>query len=71
MERIKIGGKTQADLNAEREAEERQAISDASKAYLRETDDKVINAAERFLVEQGYLTAEFGAKRNAARDKAI
>ncbi len=71
MERIVIGGKTQAQVDAERDAEELQAISDASKAYLRETDEKVIEAAERFLMKEGYLTVEFGEQRDAARDNAI
>jgi len=69
MERLKVGGKTQAQVDAAREAEEQQAISDASLAYLRQTDEKVTKAAERYLVEQGYLTEEFGKLRDDARER--
>ncbi len=68
MERLKVGGKTQVQVDAEREAEERQTASDEAQAYLRETDWTVFKAAERFLVKEGYLPAEFGEQRDAARE---
>ena len=45
-ERIKIGGKTRADLDAEHAEEERVRVNDEARAYLRETDWYIIRQAE-------------------------
>lgn len=66
---MKAKGYAQAEIDALQSAEEQQRVSDEARAYLRETDWPVIREAERFLVREGYLTAEFGEERDAARDR--
>ncbi len=69
MGRIKIGGKTQADLDAEKREEERGRVNDESRAYLRDTDWPVIKAMEQWLIETGRLPADFGIERDDARER--
>ena len=65
MERLKVGGKTQAQVDAEREAEQRQTASDEALAYLRETDWYMIRAMEN----AGQIPDEIREKRREARDR--
>ena len=65
MDRVKIGGKTQADLDAEQREEERVRINDEARAYLRETDWYIIRRAEaRKPIPEG-----LSKRRQAARDR--
>jgi hypothetical protein len=68
MDRIKIGGKTQSDLDAEHAEEERLRMSDEARAYLCKTDWPVIKAMESWLMETGRLPQEFGRERDEARE---
>ena len=63
MDRIRVGGKTQADLDAERAEEERLRINDEARAYLRETDWYFIRQAETGAV----MPDEIRDERQAAR----
>lgn len=65
----KARGITEAEIAEGIAAAEWKAASEASRAYLRESDWPVIREAERFLVREGYLTAEFGKERDAARER--
>ena len=67
MERVRIGGKTQADVDAEAREEERVRVNDAERAYLRETDWVVLRAMEEWLSETGRLDRGFIDNRNASR----
>jgi len=65
MERLKVSGLTQAQVDAEREAEERAQVNDEARAYLRETDWYVIRAIEN----AGQIPDEIREKRQAARGR--
>ena len=69
MERLKVGGRTQAQVDAERQAEEQRTASDEARAYLRETDWYVIRYAE--LGTKGTIPDEIRTKRNAARNTIV
>ncbi len=63
--RIKIGGKTQADLDAEFAEEERLRINAEARTYLRDTDWYVIRETETGTP----APRELHALRQAARDR--
>jgi hypothetical protein len=69
MDRIIVGGKTDAVVRAEKREEDRLRVNDESRAYLRETDWQVIKVMEAWLAETGRLASGFISERDAARDK--
>lgn len=64
-ERIKIGGKTQKQLDAEHAAEEQVRMSEEARAYLRDTDWYVLRLVETNVI----IPREVREKRQAARDR--
>jgi len=65
MERVKIGGKTQGQLDTEHAETERARVNDEARAYLRDTDWYVL----RHMENAGSIPAEIREKRQAARDR--
>lgn len=69
VEWIVPGGKTQRDLDRERTEEVRQQEETEALAFLRESDYRIIKAAEALLLERGEITKELVDERIAARAK--
>ena len=65
MERVRMGGKTQADIDAEAREAKRVRINDEARAYLRDTDWYVIRETETGTPAPRGLSAT----RQAARDR--